>query len=160
MQAVVRSSDVIADLVLAGVRDAEWWVGVGVGQIDRLASSVTRSTGSAFANARDAVNAAKESSYGFAVRGDDRQLARAVEADLRLVAFIAARRSVRGSKRWDAVDLAREGLTLEQAASRLGVTHQAVSARLQGAGWEEEREARWLCGWLLRGSFDGAGDDH
>lgn len=57
-------------------------------------------------------------------------------------------------RRWtrpqfEAVDLALQGATLQQASSKLGVRHQNVHKRLRAAGWFEYQQAQdLLSSWL------------
>jgi len=147
MQAIVRNSEAVVELVLLGVREDEWWVGIGIGGVEApLGKTSADSRGSAFYNARDAMTEAKDSTYGFAVSGDDSHRARAVSANLTLLALLASRRGIR---QWEAVDLMRHNLSQKEVGQELGITPQAVSQRLRSAAWQEECEGRWLADWLL-----------
>ena len=150
MQALASRPYVVADVVLRGVRLEEWWVGVGIGEVEiPLGESPGMSRGAAFYCARDAVGSAKESPYGFAVRSTDGDRAQAITAVLDLLCFVARRRGANDSRRWEAVDLARGGLSPKQIGAELGISRQAASQRLQTAGWDEEQQGRWLSEWLL-----------
>jgi hypothetical protein len=147
MQALVENSEAVVELVLLGIREDDWWVGIGIGAVEvPLGHTSADSRGSAFYNARDAMTEAKDSTYGFAVSGDDSPRARAVAANLTLLALLASRR---GGRQWEAVDLVRHGLSQKEVGQKLGITPQAVSQRLQSAAWQEECEGRWLANWLL-----------
>jgi hypothetical protein len=152
LQAVTNDPDVIVSILVDGMRRREWWAAVGLGGVERpLGDSAATSRGDAFYHAREALIVAKRSPYGVGVRGPDPDQARAAEACLNLLGFVLRRRSVNGggSKRWEAVDLAAEGLSVTGVAGKLGITHQAVSERLRTAGLQEEREGRWLAARLL-----------
>ena len=157
LQALVRDAGVPVELVLRGVRFEEWWVGIGLGQVEEpLGSSSADSRGPAFYNAREAVGLAKESRYGFAVVGNDEGRAREITASLELLTFLIQRRGpARGSKSWEAVELAAAGLNPREIGERLGISRQAVWQRLKVAGWEEEREGRWLTERLLTAAMEG-----
>ena len=50
---------------------------------------------------------------------------------------------------WEAVDAMADLDRQRDAASQLGITPQAMSRRLQVAGWTEEKRARELAAWVL-----------
>lgn len=151
IQALATDASVVIDLIVEGVRERRWWVGVGLGPVRRpLGETASMSHGEAFVLARKAVVSAKRSPYGFAIRGVDVEAAEAVETVMKLVGYVLRKRgSPARSKRWQAIALAEEGLAVEQIAERLGVTHQAISGRLKAAGHEEERQGRALATLLL-----------
>lgn len=135
------------DCVVTGVRFGHWWVGVGVGA-GELDTTSPRSRGEAFYSAREAIDAAKKNSYGFAVRRAGEPVKDA-EACLTLVGYVIRKRGERQTS-WEAVELRRQGLTLEQIAARLGISMQAVHSRLTAAGYDEEHAGRELAERLLR----------
>ena len=147
MQGLLDSPEPVVELVLDAVRSAPWWLGIGIGSVDLpLGQTSAESRGTAFYNAREALLEAKDSPYGFAVVGDDEEPARAVAANLTLLASLAKRR---GPRQWEAVELLHRGLSQKEIGRRLGISQQAVSQRLRAAGWQEELEGRWLASWLL-----------
>jgi hypothetical protein len=156
LQALAGNPHVIAELVLRGVRLQEWWIGVGLGQVEEpLGASSADSRGPAFYNAREAVDTAKSSRYGFAVVGEDGDHARKIAVSLELLAFIVQRRgSEANSKSWEAVELARKGLNPTAIGQELGISRQAAWQRLKVAGWDEEWEGRWLTASLLATSME------
>lgn len=147
LQGVSNDPLPVIDCVLAGVQFGEWWVGVGVGT-GELDTTSPRSRGEAFYSAREAIDAAKKSSYGFAVRRGGESVKDA-EACLTLVGFVIRKRGKRQTS-WEAVELRRQGLKLDQIAERLGISMQAVHSRLTAAGYEEEQAGRELADRLLR----------
>ncbi|MGH8893562.1 MAG: hypothetical protein ACRDWY_09720 [Actinomycetes bacterium] len=148
LQGVLDDPPTVVDLVLRLVRDNAWSVGVGVGPVNEpLPESTRAGSGGAFNRARDAVTRAKSRPTGLAVTGGYPAAdARRAQTALDLLAAVVARRSDRG---WEAVDLAAEGLTQIEVADRLGVSKQAVSQRLQAAGWHLEPDGRALASHLL-----------
>lgn len=150
LQALVEIPEAIVEIILRGVRADEWWVGIGIGSVETLGASSADSRGPAFYHAREAVNEAKGSRYGFAVVGDDFESAQLVRASLDLLCFVVQRRgSSPSSKGWEAVELAARGLNTEQIGQRLGISRQAAWQRLRVAGWEEEVDGRWLAARLI-----------
>jgi hypothetical protein len=150
VQGMVEAPDVVLELVMMGLRSEFWWIGIGLGPVETpLGITSADSRGDAFYNAREAVEQAKRSRYGFAVRGEDEERARAAFAALTLLAFVVQRRGRADSKGWEAVELAARGLNAQQIGERLGISRQAAWERLRVAGWEEEREGRWLTTSLL-----------
>jgi len=152
IQALVADSPAAVSILLEGIRRELWWAGLGLGEVEHpLGSSAVTSRGTAFYLAREALAKAKRSPYGVAVRGPDPDLARDAEACVYLLGYVIKKRGVteRNSKRWQAVDLATQGLSVDQIAERLGITHQAASERLRTAGYQEELEGRRLAARLL-----------
>ena len=155
-QALAASAEVLVELVLRGVRFEEWWVGIGLGEVEEpLGPSSADSRGPAFYRAREAVELAKKSRYGFGILGDEETRARQISAALTFPAFLVQRRGpAEDSKSWEAVELAAAGLNQSEIGEKLGITRQAASQRLKVAAWEEEREGRWLACTLLTAAMD------
>ena len=152
MQALVRDPRSLVDLVLRASRDEEWWVGIGLGEVERPIGETARdSRGPAFVNARTAVEAAKRRVWGCAVRGDPEELALRLEDCFSMLVFIRRARTERG---WETVDLASRGMDGPAIASQLDISKQAVSQRLRAAGYAEERRGRELAVSLLDGSWN------
>lgn len=139
------------DLALHLLRDQGWSVGIGVGPVEGPLPTVSREArGFAFYRARDAVERAKTRSRGtsIAVEGpapgaNEPDLAAEVEALLRLLAAIRARRTPQG---WEVADTLT---TLDDKPGRqrivaqsLQVSEQAVSQRVRAALWQEEEAVR------------------
>jgi len=143
VQGVLDDPATVLDVVLDLLRDGGWSVGLGVGPVDEPLPAVSReASGDAFVRAREAVDQAKSraATAPVAVRGGTPGRAEEVEALVRLLAAVAARRTARG---WEAVDaLARVGGTQKDVARALGVSEQAVSQRLRSALWPEETAVR------------------
>jgi DNA-binding NarL/FixJ family response regulator len=97
-------------------------------------------TGPAFILARDAVTEAKKSPTRFAIAIEEGRLpdAAILQPLIDLVLQLRARRTPEG---WEIADLLAAGITQAEAASRLGITPQAVSLRVQNAQLRTERAA-------------------
>lgn len=150
LQALVEVPETIVEIALRCVVSAQWWVGIGIGGVETMGASSADSRGPAFYNAREAVEEAKRTRYGFAVVGDDFEQAQCIRASLDLLAFVVQRRGAPSrSKGWEAVELAARGLNTEQIGTRLGISRQAAWQRLKAAGWDEEQDGRWLAARLL-----------
>jgi hypothetical protein len=149
IQGLTEDPKVVIDIVLEGVRHESWWLGLGLGAVEKpLAATANRSRGPAFYNARDAVEAAKKSHYGFAVRAADPGVAADVQATLELLAFLIRRRG-QDPKRWQAVELAHLGESSASIGAQLGISQQAAWKRLRNAGVDEEIEGRRLASRLI-----------
>ena len=162
-------AELAVDLSLHLLRDQGWSIGIGVGSVEGPLPRVSREArGFAFYRARDAVERAKTRSKGtsIAVEGpppgapDLRaadgagpgttasdtappDLAAEVEALLRLLAAIRARRTPHG---WEVADtlasLADKPGRQRIVAQSLQVSEQAVSQRVRAALWQEEEAVR------------------
>ncbi|WP_336923354.1 hypothetical protein [Aquipuribacter sp. SD81] len=157
VQGVLASPDDVLRAVLALVRDERWWVGVGVGAVERpLPASTRAGRGPAFTAAREAVERAKRRPHAVAVvgGGPGAELASDADAVLALVLAVQSRWSPEAR---EAVDLVSAGLTQTAAAGRLGVTRQAVGQRLQAALWRQHTDALAVCARLLARA-DAAGE--
>jgi hypothetical protein len=145
MQALARDTTVVVDCVVRGIRYREWWVGIGVGAVEQpLGPTAARSEGPAFYNAREAVDRAKGQSYGYELVASNAEQEEDLRTVLNAVGYIAARRGPADSKRWQAVDLAAQGMRVGKIGDRLGIKSPSVSERLNTAGWREEQSLRAL----------------
>lgn len=144
------------DLLLATLREGRWHVGLGIGTVQRpLPESIRSGTGGAFIAAREAVEAAKASPLGLAVRTaaandaepEDAPSGEHLEAMLDLLLALRERRSEPG---WEVADLLEAGESQGRIAEQLGITPQAVSLRLRTAGWRLDAAAQPALTTLLR----------
>lgn len=163
VQGVLGDPHVVVALALHLVRIGGWSIGIGAGGVDTpLPSSSRAGSGSAFLHARDAVEAAKSRlrSVPLAVRGDRPAHAAEAEGVLTLLGSVVARRTEPG---WSVVDrlsgsAGHVAVRQEDLAAELGISQQAVSARLRAALWFEEVAARPAAARLLL-LADGSGHD-
>ncbi|WP_394551695.1 DNA-binding protein [Agromyces sp. MMS24-JH15] len=152
VQVLVASAGTALDVVLEATRDGNWSVGLGVGGIRApLPDAVRKATGPAFIAAREAVEAAKRAEGRIAVRTgapdpDARTAAEHVDALLRLLVLLRARRSDAG---WEVADQVAAGRPQKDVAADLGVSAAAVSARLKSAAWRADEAARPALAHLL-----------
>ncbi|MEV0891036.1 hypothetical protein [Promicromonospora sp. NPDC050262] len=180
-------AELAVDLSLHLLRDQGWSIGIGVGQVEGPLPTVSREArGFAFYRARDAVERAKTRGRGtsVAVEGpppgapDLRttvsdatgpapdpdaappDLAAEVEALLRLLAAIRARRTPQG---WEVADtlasLADKPGRQKIVAQSLHVSEQAVSQRIRAALWQEEEAVRPVVVRLLAELSSSVGPD-
>jgi SatD family protein len=149
IQGLLAAPHPIVEILLRGARERLWWLGLGIGDVETpLQQTAARSRGPAFYNAREAVEVAKRSHHGFAVRAEDADIAADLQTVLELVAFLIRRRG-HDPKRWQAVELAGRGKSTVEIGKALGITQQAASKRLRNAGFYEEMEGRQLAERLL-----------
>ncbi|MDQ3717474.1 MAG: hypothetical protein M3381_15925 [Actinomycetota bacterium] len=140
VQGVLTDPALVLELTLRCARARRWSVGIGLGSIRTpIPNSTREASGSAFENARAAVNRAKGALDAVAVHGPDPTASGFAEAVLRTLATVLRRRSPAG---WQAVDLISQGRTQTETADILGVSKQAVSQRLHVAWWWHEQALR------------------
>jgi hypothetical protein len=133
IQVATENPATALSMVLHLTRTEHWSVGLGIGDVRLPLPEATRAvTGSAFILARDAVAAAKKRPTRFALAVDTGRLpdGEMLEPLIDLVLQLRDRRTAQG---WQLHDLLRTGITQAEAASRLGITPQAVSLRAQSA---------------------------
>jgi hypothetical protein len=147
VQGLLARPDHAVSAALNLVRNGSWSVGLGLGPVrEPIPASVRAATGPAFVHAREAVLRAKSSPRHVAVCGPHSRAAGDAEALLALLAAIVQRRSRPG---WEVADLMATGMTQQEAATRLGISPQAVSQRLHAALWQEQRRAEPVAARLL-----------
>ncbi|MCF8606855.1 hypothetical protein L5I01_26220 [Gordonia sp. HY442] len=141
VQAVFDAADEVAAIAVDLAVTGGWSVGIGIGDVDSPLPAATRAgRGRAFEAAREAVETAKHDRRRIRVVGASDWAPHAQTAAAVLV-DILANRSDAGR---DAVDLMRTGVTQARAAQSLGITPQAMSARLAAAGWDLQQPAEDL----------------
>jgi hypothetical protein len=144
-------ASVVAALELL-IRSGEWNIGIGIGAVETpLPEQARAGRGPAYLRAREAVTAAKSSPWRVRAVGEGAE-ARALESAVWLWAALLSRRTPRG---WEVADLVDQGLTYEEAGSRIGITQSAVSQRAAAAGIAEGRRARELVEFLTRTALGG-----
>jgi hypothetical protein len=154
-QGVLAEPGPTVDVVLELVRLGGWSIGVGAGPVQTpLPPSTRAGAGPAFLSARRAVDAAKQRPVRLAVRGLVPVDAGDAQATLTALAVVVERRS---EQAWEAIALVDSGLTQAEAATRLGISRQAVGQRLAAGLWELERDLRPTAARLLARAADGNG---
>ena len=147
VQGVLSEARATIDVIVHLLRADSWYIGLGVGEVDRpLPRSTRAGSGEAFLFAREAVNRAKSSPHHVNVVGANAHAADQVETVLWLMASVLRRRSERG---WAVADLLAEGLTRREIGVKLGISQSAVTQRAQAAGFAEEQRGRVLAAELL-----------
>ncbi len=143
--AVVRALEVL-------LRSGDWNIGIGFGEIETpLPAQARAGRGPAYLAAREAVTHAKSSPWHVRAVGEGDSV-RALESAVWLWAALLSRRTPRG---WEVADLVDEGLTYDEAATRIGISQSAVSQRAAAAGIAEGRRARELVEHLTRTALGG-----
>jgi hypothetical protein len=122
-------------------REGKWWVGIGIGQVEIWGESARLSTGTAFVQARRAVDRAKKVAWGVAVEGSGWTRVNELDRAIALWITLLQTRSERG---WETVELRLQGLTEPEIATRLGITQQAVNQRLHTAYLAQDQEGAEL----------------
>ena len=151
-QGVLDDPAALAPALEPLLRAEAWNIGIGIGEIETpLPDQARAGRGSAYVAAREAVTAAKSSPWRVRASGAT-DAARALESAIWLWAALLARRTDRG---WEVADLVDQGLTYDEAASRLGISQSAVSQRAAAAGIAEGRRARELVQFLTRTALEG-----
>jgi hypothetical protein len=144
VQGLSDQVETVIDIVVDVAGTRAWWVGVGAGPVEEpLPRSVRASRGPALILARQAVERAHKTPAGVALEGHEAVHA---ETALLILAGIVSERTAEGH---EAVGLVRQGLTQKDAATRLGITSQAMSQRLRAARWTDETRVRRLASYLM-----------
>ena len=136
------------------LRADAWNIGIGIGEVETpLPEQAREGRGPAYVAARDAVTSAKSSPWRVRASGATGATGtvRALESAVWLWAALLARRTARG---WEVADLVDQGLTYDEAATRLAITQSAVSQRAAAAGIAEGRRARELVEFLTRTALE------
>jgi hypothetical protein len=129
------------------LREDAWNIGIGIGPVETpLPDQARAGRGAAYLAAREAVTAAKSSPWRVRAAGTAAAV-RPLESAVWMWAALLARRTTRG---WEVSDLVDQGLSYDEAASRIGVSQSAVSQRAAAAGIAEGRRARELVEFLTR----------
>jgi hypothetical protein len=152
VQAVVEDPAVAVAIALDVLDLGGWTVGIGAGPVDLPLPAASRAgSGPAFVHAREAVEAAKGRARGatVAVRGAQAETAAEAEAVLVLLGSMAARRSPEGREVVRLLRFADPVPRQQDLSAALGISQQAVSARLRAALWAEEVAARPAAARLL-----------
>lgn len=135
--AVAYSASSVCDVVMALLADGDWAIGIGVspGLTGDEEAAREVATGALKGSARAGQVYAKVSKRGRASEAND------IAATFALLGFVLHKRTMEGR---EATSLVRAGLNQNEAAEELGISKQAMSQRLQAAGWAAE-----MAGWQL-----------
>ena len=143
--AIVDDATAVCDVVMALLADGDWAIGIGVspslvpsadiGAAADEESARAVATAACKASARPAQVYAKVDARGRASEASD------IAAAFALLGFVLNKRTIEGR---EATALVRSGLNQNEAAAELGISKQAMSQRLQAAGWSAE-----TAGWQL-----------
>lgn len=168
IQGLLATPRAVVDVVGLLLRMGRWRIGIGVGEVEEpLPESTRAARGAAYVAARRALEAARATTVGVAVRhgGTDRGLAGPdpddpgkaswqAETALLLWGQLLARRSAEG---WQVSDLLDRGLSNRAAAAELGISPSATSQRAARAAYTEGRRgARLAVELLARAATEGA----
>jgi hypothetical protein len=133
------------------LRENAWNIGIGIGPVETpLPDHARAGRGAAYLSAREAVTSAKSSPWRVRAAGPAAAV-RPLESAVWMWAALLARRTARG---WEVSDLVDQGLSYDEAASRIGVSQSAVSQRAAAAGIAEGRRARELVEFLTRNALE------
>ncbi|QNE89577.1 MarR family transcriptional regulator [Corynebacterium incognita] len=131
----VADATAVTNLVMALLADGEWAVGIGVHPgpqefgVRRIATAALRNS------ARAGVVKVRVQVPKATTEADD------ISSTFALLAHVLHKRTAEGR---EATSLVRSGLDQNEAAAELGISKQAMSQRLQAAGWAAEQ-----AGWQL-----------
>ncbi|GAB3707036.1 MarR family transcriptional regulator [Corynebacterium nasicanis] len=134
--AVVDSPESLCDTVMALLSDGNWAIGIGIApgspaEADTRATATGALTGAARAGTVKVAHATRRNA---SLSGD-------IAAVFALLGHVLGKRTLEGR---EATSLVRSGLNQNEAAEELGISKQAMSQRLQAAGWQAE-----TAGWQL-----------
>lgn len=140
--AVVDNATAVCDVVLALLADGDWAIGIGISpKLDDTLELADAAAARAVATAACRPGARMGQVYAkVAARGRSSE-ARDIEAAFALLGFVLNKRTIEGR---EATALVRSGMNQNEAAAELGISKQAMSQRLQAAGWQAE-----TAGWQL-----------
>lgn len=130
VRADVDTPEHALNLVMALLSDGDWAIGLGVTSHGRGVHAASEAVGTRPAQVK--------------VRVDTRNPGTAAEdiaAAFALVGHVLHKRTLEGR---EATALVRRGMNQNEAARELGISKQAMSQRLQAAGWQAEQ-----AGWRL-----------
>lgn len=130
----VEDAEAALNLIMALLSDGNWAIGLGIsdgeGSTRDASATATKAVGTRAGQVRVIV---------------DRQQATTEAADIvatfALMAHVLHKRTYEGR---EATSLVRRGMNQNEAAATLGISKQAMSQRLQAAGWPAEQ-----AGWQL-----------
>lgn len=161
--AVVDTAPAVCDVVMALLSDGEWAIGLGIdatldpeapASAEAVRALATKSLGAPGRATRPGV--VKVATNEKSAKKTDRDTAAFdISATFALLGQVLTKRSIEGRQ---ATSLVRRGMNQNEAAEELGISKQAMSQRLQAAGWQAEgsgwRLAVHLIDWANRPGTD------
>ncbi|MHA7191650.1 MarR family transcriptional regulator [Arthrobacter sp. MDT2-16] len=161
-QGVIGNAHDVVDAVLRCLRAGGWYVGIGLGDVERpFPPSPREGRGTAFVAARLAVERAKKTGERapVAVEGPVGRADTAAEAE-GVLALLGRHVLARSEAEWRILDLLQPGErgTQTAVARTLGISPQAVSKAAARAAWHEEHAVRPAAARLLAWADAGADD--
>lgn len=130
IRAHVDGAEAALNLIMALLSDGSWAVGLGITREGSALYAASEAVGNRPATVSVKVQTAQP--------GTD---AEDIAAALALLGHVLHKRTIEGR---EATSLLRSGYNQNEAAAELGISKQAMSQRLQAAGWKAE-----LAGWRL-----------
>mgnify|MGYP001758725374 FL=1 len=130
IRAHIDDAEAACMLVMALLSDGNWAIGIGITE-----------KGPAIYAASDAVGVKAGSVKVVVEKQKPSTDAADIASAFALLGHVLAKRTVEGR---EATSLVRSGLNQNEAAAQLGISKQAMSQRLQAAGWQAEQ-----AGWQL-----------
>lgn len=130
IRADVASPEAALNLVMALLSDGNWAIGLGICSHGSGVYAATDAVGTRPAQVRAGVDTRHPGTAA-----DD------IAAVFSLLAHVLHKRTLEGR---EATALVRRGMNQNEAAAELGISKQAMSQRLQAAGWQAEQ-----AGWRL-----------
>lgn len=150
--ALVQTPEALADTTMALLSAGEWAVGIGVVPLDvatpNAAGTQAKKLASSALGSRARIGTVKvRVKAARAEKEEADRWASDIAASFLLLATVLAKRSPEGR---EATSYMRRGYNQNEAAAELGITKQAMSQRLQAAGWHAETAGWQLAVNLLR----------
>lgn len=130
IRADVDSPEHALNLIMALLSDGNWAIGLGITSHGRGVHAATEAVGTRPAQVKVVVDTRDPGTSA----GD-------ISATFALLAHVLHKRTLEGR---EATSLVRRGMNQNEAARELGISKQAMSQRLQAAGWQAEQ-----AGWKL-----------
>lgn len=150
--AEVDTATAVCEVVMALLADGSWAISIGVSGSDskKTATEGLKSAarpGQVYATVEPAVAAGTGSK---AAKDKAKKDSSNIVSAFALLGFVLGKRTAEGR---EATSLVRSGLNQNEAAEELGISKQAMSQRLQAAGWAAEG-----AGWQLAVNLIAAAD--
>ncbi|WP_165165189.1 MarR family transcriptional regulator [Corynebacterium qintianiae] len=123
IRAHVESPGDALNLIMALLSDGNWAIGLGITRRGGAVHAATDATGR------------KPATVGVSADAEGSE-ASDIAATFALIGHVLMKRTYEGR---EATALVRRGLNQNEAAERLGISKQAMSQRLQAAGWQAEQ---------------------